>query len=1131
QEAALDAIAQACDQGIKKPVVVLPTGTGKCIVGRSWVLTHKGIIPIQAFAPSIPETAQEISLRVWGCDGPEVSSHIYYDGQRPTIKIRSQMGFEVEGTRDHRILVRNEAGEEIWKPLKAIQPGDVLVVGRGMMWFPQDPVPMPQIVAKGPHRTRWESIVKQLPKVITPEFGRFMALLIADGNWHQTQKAQFPQGIQYTKRDETLLQMMMDLITSWNGHARVIREEKKAPTILWFSVYMARLLLALGMSRGTAQNKVIPWSILQSPRSVVQAFLQALFDGDGYVNNNYVEYVTASATLAEQMHILLLNFGIVARKFAKVLKTGPYAGRTYWRLTISGSHLKPFAHYIGFSTPTKAQRLQKLLHKKRNPNRDVVPYLHSSIHKLVEAYQSQPHISIRHNYRFVEAYANGYRQPTYQGLTRLMDWCKTVDLQQHPTYQTFQSIAQHHYYYDIVVDVTSGEAPVYDFVVPSTHSFWANGFINHNTMLFAELIRRRRSPALVLAHRDELVRQAADKIQHVWPEASVGIVKGAEDQWEAPIVVASVQSLHAQRLHRWPRDRFATVVVDECFPAGTLVDGRPIETWQPGEILRAFDPDTHRWVSAPVIRIHHRSTTGLMQITLNTSEILRCTCNHPFYTREGWIEAEFLQPGDSVLGRTGWVNVVDAMPMCMATPVDVFNLDVAFPHTYSVGQAGIVVHNCHHAPAPSYRKILDYLQPDLLLGVSATPFRTDLTSLETVFDKIVYSYGIREAIQDGWLVDIQAVRVQGSADLDAVATRGGDFVEGQLQVALNSERRNALIVTAYQTHTPDTKAIVFCAGVQHAHDLARMFQQHNIPAAAVDGGMDLADRRRILQSFHDGSIRVLTNAQLATEGYNEPSIETVILARPTKSLALFTQMVGRGTRPAPGKDHMILIDIADNTRRHKIISVRDLLGLRRELPSGTRVSKALAREARLSAPDEEWLTLLVPPDRLHSEHVPDLFLDLMEETAPTVDWRDIADALTEIAEDPDSQQEIVAQCQQFGMINPDGPSTPLQQQRLQEFGWPASEAQSLPKWAASWVLDRHREALQAWTVGRATRWADLLGTPPRAAQQALADALWKLAPATPKQKAWLRRHGTPEALIEGLTKGEASWLIDRLPRQ
>lgn len=1001
QQAALDAITDAHRQGIKKPVVVLPTGTGKCIVGRSWVLTHKGIIPIQALAPSTPETAQEIALRVWGCDGPEGSSHIYYDGKRPTIKIRSQMGFEIEGTRDHRILVRNEAGEEIWKPLKAIQPGDVLVVGRGMMWFPQEPVSIPQIIAKGPHRTRWESIVKQLPKVITPEFGRFMGLLTADGNWHQTQKAQFPQGIQYTKRDETLLQAMMDLITSWNGHARIIRRDNKAPTILWSSVYMVRLLLALGMSRGTAQNKVIPWSILQSPRSVVQAFLQALFDGDGYVDNNYVEYVTASATLAEQLHILLLNFGIVARKSAKVLQTGPYAGRTYWRLTISGSHLKPFAHYIGFSTPTKAQRLQNLLHKQRNPNRDVVPYLHSSIHKLVKAYQSQCHISIRHNYRFVEAYAYGYRQPTYQGLTRLMDWCKTVDLQQHPTYQTLQSIVQHHYYYDVVVDVTFGEAPVYDFVVPTTHSFWANGFINHNTMLFAELIRRRRSPALVLAHRDELVRQAAAKIQEIWPKASLGVVKGAEDEWEAEVVVASVQSLHARRLHRWPRDRFATVVVDEC----------------------------------------------------------------------------------------------------------------------------------HHAPAPSYRKILDYLRPDLLVGVSATPFRTDLTSLETVFDKIVYSYGIREAIQDRWLVDIEAFRIDGHADLDVVATRGGDFVEGQLQNALNSPARNALIIEAYQAHAPATKAIVFTAGVQHAHDLARMFQQHDIPAAAVDGGMNLADRHRILQSFHDGGIRVLTNAQLVTEGYDDPTIETVILARPTKSLALFTQMVGRGTRPAPGKDHMTLIDIMDNTRRHKIISVRDWLGLRRDLPPGTRVSTALVREARLSADDEQWLTQLVPLDRLHSEHVPDLFLDLMEETAPTVDWRDIADALTEIAEDPDSQQEIIAQCQQFGMINPDGPSTPLQRQRLQEFGWPASEAQSLPKWAASWALDRHREALQAWTVMRSTRWAALLGTPPRAAQQALADALWKLAPATPKQKAWLRRHGTPDALIEGLTKGEASWLIDRMPRQ
>nr|WP_053958297.1 helicase-related protein [Sulfobacillus thermosulfidooxidans] len=459
----------------------------------------------------------------------------------------------------------------------------------------------------------------------------------------------------------------------------------------------------------------------------------------------------------------------------------------------------------------------------------------------------------------------------------------------------------------------------------------------------------------------------------------------------------------------------------------------------------------------------------------------------------------------------------------------VYNLEVEEWHTYTAN--GIVVHNCHHAPAPSYRQILDYLQPELLLGITATPFRTDLTSLQTVFDRIVYAYGIRDAIQDRWLVDIQAVRVTGTANLDTVATRGGDFVEGQLQQALNTSARNAIVVEAYLTHAPGSKALVFASGVDHAYALAECFREQGITAEALDGSIPGDVRRSTLQRFREGTISVLVNAMLFTEGFDDPSIDTVILARPTKSLALFTQMVGRGTRLAPGKDHMILIDIVDATRRHKIVSLKHLLGLRRDLATGTRVSQAMAREARVTAQAETWLTR-VAPHRIESQDVVDLFADLVEDTTPTVDWRDVADGLADVMEDLPLKTDILHECvTRFGMVRPEDPSTPTQRQRLQDFGWPSDEADKLAKWAASWALDRHREALATWTQNRATQWANLFGTSPDEVSTAVRDALWKLTPASAKQKAWLRRLGTPEELVEGLTKGEASWLIDHTPRR
>ncbi|PSR24423.1 MAG: restriction endonuclease subunit R, partial [Sulfobacillus benefaciens] len=147
----------------------------------------------------------------------------------------------------------------------------------------------------------------------------------------------------------------------------------------------------------------------------------------------------------------------------------------------------------------------------------------------------------------------------------------------------------------------------------------------------------------------------------------------------------------------------------------------------------------------------------------------------------------------------------------------------------------VIVDECHHVAATSYQKILRYLQPELLLGLTATPYRTDKATLEGTFDKIVFSYGIQDGIKDGYLVDIRAFRIRGQADLDAVHTQAGDFNAGELATALNTVPRNHLIIEAYQTHAAGTKAMAFTAGVQHAYDLAHAFQSAGIPAAAVDG--------------------------------------------------------------------------------------------------------------------------------------------------------------------------------------------------------------------------------------------------------------------------------------------------------
>ncbi|CAB1129583.1 conserved protein of unknown function [Candidatus Hydrogenisulfobacillus filiaventi] len=438
----------------------------------------------------------------------------------------------------------------------------------------------------------------------------------------------------------------------------------------------------------------------------------------------------------------------------------------------------------------------------------------------------------------------------------------------------------------------------------------------------------------------------------------------------------------------------------------------------------------------------------------------------------------------------------------------------------------VVVDEAHHAPSPVYRRAIDHFRPRLLLGLTATPFRGDKISLATVFPHgIAYAYPIQQAIREGYLADIVAYRVQGSADLDRVRIQAGDFAPGELERAVNTAGRNAIIVRAYQQYAPGLRAVVFAVGVDHARALADTFRAAGVPAEAVDGSMSRNDRQAALQRLHTGETPVICNAMLLTEGFDEPSIGAVILARPTQSLGLYTQMLGRGTRIAPGKDAVIVIDVVDATRRHKLASIRTLLGLRKEPEQGTRVSERMAREARLSADAEAWLARLWP-DRVEAERVLDLYEDLAGADAPYADWRDVARDLAEIREDPDllrEQRKLAASRMQY----PDAPPSEAQAKRLRDFGWPQDEVARLTRWEASYALDAHKRAMDAWIRHRVGIWRELWGDRDDIGGR-LSGALWQIAPATEAQRRLLRRLGAPAEIVESVTKGEASWLIDEM---
>lgn len=245
----------------------------------------------------------------------------------------------------------------------------------------------------------------------------------------------------------------------------------------------------------------------------------------------------------------------------------------------------------------------------------------------------------------------------------------------------------------------------------------------------------------------------------------------------------------------------------------------------------------------------------------------------------------------------------------------------------------IVIDEAHHAAAPTYRRVLEHLgvfdaqSRKLLAGFTATPKRSDGQGLDEVFQEIVFSRNLPEMVEQGYLAPLAGRRIETDVDLSQVKKRLGDFVVRQLALAVNIEERNALVIDVYREHLEGRPTLCFCVDVTHAEELARAFQQEGIPAEAVIGRHDRRTRSRTLESFRKGEIDVLTNCMVLSEGFDEPSISGIILARPTRSALLYTQMIGRGTRPYPAKKQTIVVDIVDVTKDHGLVTLPSLFAL------------------------------------------------------------------------------------------------------------------------------------------------------------------------------------------------------------
>ena len=226
----------------------------------------------------------------------------------------------------------------------------------------------------------------------------------------------------------------------------------------------------------------------------------------------------------------------------------------------------------------------------------------------------------------------------------------------------------------------------------------------------------------------------------------------------------------------------------------------------------------------------------------------------------------------------------------------------------------IIIDEAHHSISDSYQKILGYFDEAKVLGVTATPDRGDMKNLGQVFDSLAYEYTLPRAIKEGYLSPIKALTIPLKLDLTGVGTQAGDYKASDIDTALDPYLYQ--IADEMLKYCKERKTVVFLPLIKTSQKFCKILNEKGFRSAEVNGNS--IDRGTVLADFDSGKYNVLCNSMLLTEGWDCPSVDCVIVLRPTKVRGLYCQMVGRGTRLCEGKKDLLLLDFLWHTERHEL---------------------------------------------------------------------------------------------------------------------------------------------------------------------------------------------------------------------
>lgn len=352
----------------------------------------------------------------------------------------------------------------------------------------------------------------------------------------------------------------------------------------------------------------------------------------------------------------------------------------------------------------------------------------------------------------------------------------------------------------------------------------------------------------------------------------------------------------------------------------------------------------------------------------------------------------------------------DAYVVCASIQSVAQNIEQFKPDDFGY----IIIDECHHGTANTYKKLLEYFKPRFTLGLTATPERTDGENLLEEFRNVVHKLDLKTAVEIGELTPVRCIRIKTNVDLSTVRINGIKYYSQDLESKLYIPERNRIIIDTYLQYVKNKKTVVFCASVKHAETVSQLFREKGIASEAVSGNLKNTERARILDEYENGSINVLCACDLLNEGWDSPKTEVLFMARPTMSKTLYMQQLGRGMRKCEGKEYLMVFDFIDNASLFNApYSIHRLLNIKEYRPGQMVLApkKHMELDADLFAKGEK----------------PEIWLDLPIDVADyelinLFNWQDEVKGMIsqlEFVRMVDVQSETVERYIREGMVKPD----------------------------------------------------------------------------------------------------------------